>query len=102
MNRKEFLKRELKDNPNEPLNYYMLALEYKKDNEVLTSKSYFTNLLLNFESYIPTYYTYASYLVELGEELFAEKILKKGLEVAKAANHQKATLEIQGLIDLYF
>jgi hypothetical protein len=41
-------------------------------------------------------------LVELGEELVAEKILKKGLEVAKAANHQKATLEIQGLIDLYF
>lgn len=102
MNRKEFLMSEIKENPNDPLNYYMLALEYKKEGEETLSKSLFDQLIDQHKQYLPTYFTYGSYLLELAEEGKAEQILHQGLSLALEAGHEKMAKEIQSQIDLYF
>lgn len=102
MNRKEFLKSEIEENPKDPLNYYMLALEYKKEGEDTLSKALFDQLINEHERYLPTYYTYGSYLLELAEDEKAEQILQQGLSLALEAGHEKMAREIQSQLDLYF
>jgi tetratricopeptide (TPR) repeat protein len=102
MNRKEFLKTEIELNPSDPLNYYMLALEYKKEEDKALSTSYFDHLLESFHQYLPTYYTFGSYLIEIGEEDKAEQILTKGHSLALEAGQEKMAKEIKSLLDLYF
>ncbi len=101
MNRKEFLLSEIKENPSDPLNYYMLALEYKKEGEETLCKALFNQLIDQHERYLPTYYTYGSYLIELAEEEKAEDVLQKGKILALEAGHEKMAKEIQSLIDFY-
>lgn len=102
MNRKEFLKSEIEAYPNDPLNYYMLALEFKKEGQHQLSKDLFDFLIEKNRAYLPTYYTYGAYLIELGEENKAELILHTGLSLAMKSNQEKMAKEIQSLIDLYF
>jgi Tfp pilus assembly protein PilF len=102
MNRKEFLKSEIEHNPSDPLNYYMLALEYKKEGDKALSRSQFDHLIEFYAYYLPTYYTYGAYLIEIGEEDKAEQILMKGHSLAVETGQEKMTKEIQSLLELYF
>lgn len=102
MNRKEFLKSEIEHNPSDPLNYYMLALEYKKEGDKTLSTSQFAHLVELYPHYLPTYYTYGAYLIEIGEEDKAEQILMKGHSLALEIGQEKMAKEIQSLLELYF
>jgi tetratricopeptide (TPR) repeat protein len=102
MNRKEFLKTEIEQNPSDPLNYYMLALEYRKEGQKKISGDLFDFLIEKNPQYLPTYYTYGSYLIELGEESKAELILRSGFSFAEKAGQAKMAREIQSLLDLYY
>ena len=92
----ELLNIEKSDNQ-DPMIKYMIALEYKK-NENLLCQCYFDILLNDFESYLATYYIAGEYYYNKEDFNKSKEILTKGLEVAKKAENQKTYLEIQNLL----
>ncbi len=102
MERKEFIKNEIKLEPENPFNYYLLALELKKEGKEAASREVFDDLLNKFPTYIPSYYSFADYLLEIGEEYKAKQVLEKGIEMAEKAGTAKALHELKQLLDLNF
>ena len=102
MNRKEFIISELINNPQDPFNQYLLALEYLKENNRGEAISLFNNIYENSPNYLPLYYTYAINLIELGDVAKAKEIVKKGIELAVLLNKEKVKRELNQLFELYF
>ena len=102
MNRKEFIISELKNNPQDPFNQYLLALEYLKENNRGEAISLLNNIYENSPNYLPLYYTYAINLIELGDVDKAKEMVKKGIELAALLNKEKVKSELNQLFELYF
>lgn len=102
MERKEFIKNEIKQEPENPFNYYLLALELKKEGDVDSSIETFNLLVVNFPNYIATYYSFVDYLLELGKDDKAKEILDTGIERAEASGSTKALHELKQLLELNF
>ena len=102
MNRKEFIISELINNPNDPFNQYLLALEYLKENNRVEANSLFDNIYEKSPNYLPLYYTYAIYLIELGNVIKAKQIVEKGIDMAVLLNKEKVSGELKQLLELYF
>ena len=102
MNRKEFIISELINNPNDPFNQYLLALEYLKENNRGEAISLFKNIYEKSPNYLPLYYTYAINLLELGDIIKAEEIVNKGIELARLTNKEKVSSELKQLLELHF
>jgi tetratricopeptide (TPR) repeat protein len=102
MNRKEFIISELINNPQDPFNQYLLALEYLKENNRGEAISLFNNIYEYSPNYLPLYYTYAINLIELGDVVKAKDIVKKGIELAILLNKEKVKSELNQLFELYF
>ncbi len=102
MNRKEFIISELINNPQDPFNQYLLALEYLKENNRGEAISLFNHICENSPNYLPLYYTYAINLIELGDVVKAKEIVKKGIELAVLLNKEKVKSELNQLFELYF
>jgi len=102
MNRKEFIISELINNPNDPFNQYLLALEYLKENNKGEAISLFKNIYEKSPNYLPLYYTYAINLLELGDIIKAKEIVNKGIELARLTNKEKVSSELKQLLELYF
>jgi len=102
MNRKEFIISELINNPQDPFNQYLLALEYLKENNRGEAISLFNNIYKKSPNYLPLYYTYAINLIELGDVAKAKEIVKKGIELAVLLNKEKVKRELNQLFELYF
>ena len=102
MNRKEFIISELKNNPQDPFNQYLLALEYLKENNRGEAISLFNYIYENSPNYLPLYYTYAINLIELGDVDKAKEMVKKGIELAALLNKEKVKSELNQLFELYF
>ena len=102
MNRIEILQNEIKLYPKDPFNYYLIALEYIKMNQIIDGKLNFELLLNQFEDYLASYYTYANFLIEIGEETKAEEIIQKGIIIAIKQKNSKAEKELKQLLELNF
>jgi tetratricopeptide (TPR) repeat protein len=102
MNRKEFIISELINNPNDPFNQYLLALEYLKENNRGEAISLFKNIYEKSPNYLPLYYTYAINLLELGDIIMSKEIVNKGIELAILTNKEKVSSELKQLLELYF
>jgi len=102
MNRKEFIISELKDNPQDPFNQYLLALEYLKENNRVEANSLFDNIYTTSPNYLPLYYMYALNLIELKRFKEAQLIIDKGIQLANNTNKEKVKNELSQLLDLYF
>ncbi len=100
MNRKEFIETEIKNFPNDPLNYYLLAIEFRKTEEYQAFEEICTNMLVQFPDYMPTYYLFAEYLFDCNQEDLATKIAKQGIELALQMNNIKLSNELEQLINL--
>jgi hypothetical protein len=59
MNRKEFIEEEIKKEPNNPFNYYLLAFEYKKQGKFTDLETIAEYILEIHADYQPIYYFYA-------------------------------------------
>jgi len=90
------------NNPQDPFNQYLLALEYLKENNRGEAISLFNNIYEKSPNYLPLYYTYAINLLDLGEIVKAKEIVKKGIELATLLNKEKVTSELNSLLVLYF
>jgi tetratricopeptide (TPR) repeat protein len=102
MNRKEFIISELINNPHDPFNQYLLALEYLKENNRGEAISLFNNIYVKSPNYLPLYYTYAINLIELGDIDKAKEIVKRGIELSVFLNKEKVASELNQLFELYF
>jgi len=101
MNRKEFIISELINNPEDPFNQYLLALEYIKDNNRTEALSLFNHIYESSPNYLPLYYIYALNLIEVGNFEMAKLIIVKGIEIAKINNKEKVKNELEQLFELY-
>jgi len=102
MNRKEFIISELINNPNDPFNQYLMALEYLKENNRVEAISIFDNIYKNSPDYLPLYYLYAINLIELKSFTQAQLIIEKGIQLAIKTNKEKVKNELSQLLDLYY
>jgi tetratricopeptide (TPR) repeat protein len=90
-----FLKEALKADPEDPFNYYALALEYINDKPAETN-FYFDTLLTKFGEYLPTYYKAANFYFEREEIEKAKETFVAGIELAEKQGNAKAFKELKG------
>jgi predicted Zn-dependent protease len=96
MNRLEQLRQFVKEEPNDPFNWYALALELLKTNAD-EARQLFEHLVGSFPQYLPTYYPFAQLLIEMKDASKAEEIFNLGIERSGAAADSKTLREIQSL-----
>jgi Tfp pilus assembly protein PilF len=83
-----------KEEPENPFNWYALALEYCNTKPTETVMI-FDQLLAEKPDYLPTYYTSAVFFAELGELEKAKSIFEKGIQLAQKTNQTKALGELK-------
>ena len=95
-----FLKEEIEKNPDEPFNYYALALESLKQQNDLAMEL-FDLLLKKFPEYLPTYYQAANHFFEKGYFEKADEVFKKGIVLAEKLGKSKALAELKGSYQMF-
>ncbi len=93
----ELLEKFIKEDPDDPFNYYALALEYQRTNPA-EARQLFEYLLMNHTGYLPLYYTAGIFYADLEEESKALEVLNKGVELARSNSDTKALRELQSAI----
>jgi len=86
------------DDPNDPFNLYCLANEYK-NNDPKIALTYYSKLLKEHPSYLPTYYHAAELYVDNDEIDLAEKVIDEGIELALKQNDTLALRELRNKLD---
>src|SRR5262245_45094049 len=94
MDRIRLLQQFAVEDPKDPFNFYVLALEYLKV-DVGEALPLFENLVSSFPEYLPTYYPYAQLLAERKDHAGAEKVFIKGIEIAEKNGEQKTLKELK-------
>lgn len=94
LDRLELLKEFAKEEPENPFNWYALAIEYLSI-EPNESEKYFNKLLNSFEAYLPTYYTAATFFSEREEQERARETFEKGITLAQQYQDLKALSELK-------
>ena len=87
-----------KDDPNDAITIYGLALEYL-NLDLLKANEYFELLLENHPEYLPTYYHLGHLYEELEEEELATKVYKTGIQLAKKQNNALTLRELQNALN---
>ncbi|MFD2035357.1 tetratricopeptide repeat protein [Belliella marina] len=94
LSRIETLKSYADQEPDNPFNWYALALEFRND-DPHQALLYFKQLLTNHRTYLPTYYHAASLCSELNLIEDAKKIYEDGISLAKEQQDLHALRELQ-------
>ena len=102
MDRKEFIKNEINQDPMDPFNHYLLAIEYQKEGAKKESFDLFEEIIAQFPDYVATYYTYENALLSCDEEEKAEKIIWRGIKEAEKKGAAKTLKELKQLLELNF
>ena len=96
--RLNLLEQFVKEEPEDPFNWYALALEEtKRDSKRATEL--FEHLLTNHPDYLPAYYHAGNLHLFLGNTEKAKEILQTGVDLAKQKGEQKAMGELITLLD---
>lgn len=82
------------EEPENPFNWYALALEYQDSDPEKTSKL-FNKLLSYHNSYLPTYFPAAHFFADRDELKKAEKVFREGIKLARSQENEKAYRELQ-------
>ncbi len=96
----KYLQEEIENFPDEPFNYYALALEYTKS-KPLEASAQFESLIQKFPEYLPTYYQAANLFFELQNYEKSEFLFKQGISLAEQQNNQKTLKELQGSYSIF-
>ena len=84
----------IKEEPENPFNWYALGLEYQKSN-IDEARNLFLEIRQKFPNYLPLYYTAAEFFETLEDFENALLFLKEGMKLAKSQSDQKALRELQ-------
>ena len=88
------LKQFVEEEPNDPFNWYALALEYLKSDRA-QALNIFTQLIARHPDYLPSYYQAGVLYSEQNQPEDAKTIFKKGIAIAKAQQEAKTAMELQ-------
>jgi len=88
----------LKLEPDDPFNWYAVAMEYKSVDSK-KCQHYLAHLLDHFPDYLATYYQIAELLIDASKKEAAEKILEKGIVLARSQNDSNTLRELQNLLN---
>lgn len=96
--RLRLLKQFVEEEPEDPFNWYALALEETKRDSKRAAEL-FEYLLTNHPDYLPAYYHAGNLHLFLGNTEKAKEILQKGVGLAKRKGDQKSMGELRILLD---
>ncbi len=94
LDRIKLLQQFTEEEPENPFNWYALALEYQ-ESEPDRTEVLFDKLLATHKSYLPTYYAAAHFFAERGSLDRAKQIFTLGIELAKDQKNEKIGRELQ-------
>lgn len=94
LSRIELLQSFADQEPDNPFNWYALALEFQKLNPEKTILL-FQDLLRKHPEYLPTYYQAAAFFADRGEIELAKSIYELGIALAKKQNQNNTLRELQ-------
>lgn len=83
-----------KEEPENPFNWYALALEYL-NSDPEESAAIFDKLLKDHPEYLPTYYTSAVFFTDQNQLNKAKEIFEKGIDLAGKLKEEKASKELK-------
>lgn len=101
MERKQLLLEEIKNESNNPFNHYLYALELIKENNEKDAEDKLDDLIKNFPEYLPTYYTFANFLIQKDNEEKSLNIAKAGVIIANKQKNNKTLKELEQFILIY-
>jgi tetratricopeptide (TPR) repeat protein len=87
------LQRFIDEDPDDPFNWYALALEYQRTDRPRAIEL-FRQLIAAHSSYVPTYYQLAQALEQTGDTADAISIYDRGIIAATMADDVKAMREL--------
>ncbi len=94
LSRIEMLKSFAEQDPDNPFNWYALALEHKESDPDL-AKFYFNKLLALHKVYLPTYYHAANFFSAEGDIERAKEIFEIGIKLAAEQKNEKTFKELK-------
>lgn len=97
MNKIEFLKNTIADDPRNAFAYFALAREYLKVNDRGKARECYETLVQHFPDYGGTYYHYALLLLQEEEPQAATDIINQGIDVLRKANDTHLLSELRAL-----
>ncbi len=100
MNRREIILKEIENQPENPLNYYLLALEDRRESDWVACIASLQLLIQRFPEYHPSYYVLAEIHYQLDQIDEGTRIAKKGMEITKGLQLMKAYHELVQLVEL--
>jgi uncharacterized protein HemY len=94
LDRLQLLRDFIKEEPENPFNFYALALELReKDHE--EASELFDYVLVNHPDYLPVYFPSAHFFAELNDLQKARETFEKGIRLAQSKNEEKALKELK-------
>jgi Tfp pilus assembly protein PilF len=93
LDRLQLLRDYIEQEPENPFNYYALALELREKNPQ-ESAELFELLLQNHPSYLPVYFPSAHFFAELDQVEKAKETFEKGIKLATTQQEDKARKEL--------
>ncbi|HEX4887851.1 MAG TPA: hypothetical protein VFV37_07395 [Luteibaculaceae bacterium] len=96
-NRKEHILQWINESPNDPGNYYLLALELRSEGDIKGAMETFERLHSRFPDYLAHYYPFVELLISQSETKKALEMIDLGIHVAREAKNQKAEGELKFL-----
>lgn len=96
----KYLQEEIESFPEDPFNYYALALEYSGSVSE-QAEPLFEKLLADFPDYLPVYYQAANYYFERGDYPRAESLFQTGIALAEKQQNAKTLRELKSSYNLF-
>ena len=93
LERIKLLKDYCAEEPQNPFNYYALALEYR-ESEKSEAAHLFDFVMINFPNYLPVYFPAAQFFFENEELQKAKKLFEVGIKLAHALQDEKTKKEL--------
>ncbi|UJP64382.1 tetratricopeptide repeat protein [Mongoliitalea daihaiensis] len=94
LSRIELLQSFAEQEPENPFNWYALAIEFL-ESEPEQALNYFDKLLIEHKGYLPTYYHAAALFAEFGDLEKAKRTYEEGIVLAKNLSETNALRELQ-------
>jgi hypothetical protein len=89
----ELLKGYCKEEPENPFNFYALAIEYRESDKSAAAEL-FDFVLSNFPNYLPVYFPAAHFFYEEEKLQKAKQLFESGLALAHEVQDEKAKKEL--------
>lgn len=93
LERIKLLKDYCDEEPQNPFNFYALALEYR-ESEKVEATNLFDFVVFNFPNYLPVYFPAAQFFFENDDLLKAKNLFEAGIELAHTLQDEKAKKEL--------